>query len=212
MTLGTGICSMTKAEIKKLVETCVKTLAKAKDIDLSVFNTVDRKDWGQLIFDIKLEPNSGTELYIDYDVLEDNNDKVEFGKAVMSKIWGDIKDHLENDIDKQMRRNGLKKVNIPGFNGIGGIYQPYNAPIKEIKDNGDGIYTVSIGGYGTNCNNSQKAYNKADIDMTLEGYKLQQLLKQHKTDLLSESKDQSRFTDEDFDNIYRKTYMGDWNK
>ena len=157
MALGIGICSMTKAEVKKIVKTCVETLAKAKDIDLSVFRTVDRKDWGQLIFDIKLEPNSGTELYIDYDILKDNNDKVEFGKAVMSKIWGDIKDHLENDIDKQMRRMGMNKVNIPGFNGIGGVYQLANDPTPQIKDNGDGTYTISLNGSAFNCNSSQEA-------------------------------------------------------
>lgn len=157
MTLWTGICSMTKAEIKKLVKTCVETLAKAKDIDLSVFRTVDRKNYGQLVFDIRLAPNSGTELYVAYDVLEDIDDKAEFGKAVMSKIWGDIRGHLENDIDKQMRRMGMNKVNIPGFNGIGGVYQQSNAPTPQIKDNGDGTYTISLGGSAFNCNSSQEA-------------------------------------------------------
>lgn len=127
---------MTKAEIKEIIKTCVETLAKVKDIDLSISNIVDRKDCGQLIFDIRLEPNFGTELYIDCRVLEYNDDKAEFGKAVMSKIWGDIRDHLENDLDKQMRRMGMNKLNIPGFNGMGGIYQPYNG-ITPDKDEYD---------------------------------------------------------------------------
>ena len=155
--MGTGICSMTKAEIKKIVKTCVETLAKVKDIDISISDIIDRKNHGLLIFEIRLEPNFGTSLYIDCDILEDNDDKAEFGKAVMSKIWGDIRDHLENDIDKQMRRNGLNKVNIPGFNGVGGVYQQSNAPIPRIKDNGDGTYTISLAGCDFNCDNAQEA-------------------------------------------------------
>lgn len=149
MVMGTGICSMTKAEIKKIVKTCVETLAKVKDIDLSIFDIRDDKTLGALVFNIRLEPNFGTALYIDPDILKDNNEKEEFGKAVMSKIWGDIRDHLENDLDKQMRRNGLNKVNIPGFNGVGGVYQSANSPTPQIKDNGDGTYTISLNGaYG----------------------------------------------------------------
>ena len=160
--MGTGICSMTKAEIKKIVKTCVETLAKVKDIDLSIFDIRDDKTLGALVFDIRLEPNFGTALYIDPDILKDNNEKEEFGKAVMSKIWGDIRDHLENDIDKQMRRNGLNKVNIPSFNGMGGVYQSANSPIPQIKDNGDGTYTISLAGCDFNCDNAQEASDTLD--------------------------------------------------
>ena len=148
---------MTKTEIKKLVKTCVETLAKAKDIDLSIFDVRDDKTLNALVFDIRLEPNFGTSLYIDPDILKDNNDKAEFGKAVISKIWGDIRDHLENDLDKQMRRMGMNKVNIPGFNGMGGIYKPYNAPTPKITDNGDGTYTISVSGHSANYNNIRDA-------------------------------------------------------
>ena len=95
---------MTKTEVKNIVETCVETLAKVKDIDLSIFNTVDRKDRGQLIFDIRLEHNLGTRLCIDYNVLKRNDDKAEFGKVAMCKIWRGIRGRLENDVDKQTRR------------------------------------------------------------------------------------------------------------
>lgn len=151
MVMEAGICSMTKAEIKKIVKTCVETLANVKDIDLSIFDIRDDKTLGALVFDIRLEPNFGTSLYLDCRVLEYNNDKAEFGKAVMSKIWGDIRDHLENDLDKQMRRMGMNKINIPGFNGMGGVYQQSNAPTPQIKNNGDGTYTISIGGCEFNC-------------------------------------------------------------
>ena len=157
MVMEVGIYSMTKAEIKKIVKTCVETLANVKDIDLSIFDIRDDKTLGALVFDIRLEPNFGTSLYLDCRVLEYNNDKAEFGKAVMSKIWGDIRDHLENDLDKQMRRMGMNKINIPGFNGMGGVYQQSNAPTPQIKNNGDGTYTISIGGCEFNCNNSQEA-------------------------------------------------------
>ena len=148
---------MTKTEIKKLVKTCVETLAKAKDIDLSIFDIRDNKTLNALIFDIRLEPNFGTSLCISLNMLKDENDKEELGKAIIGKIWGDIRNHLENDLDKQMRRHGLSKINIPGFNGMGGIYKPYNAPTPKITDNGDGTYTVSVSGHSANYNNIQDA-------------------------------------------------------
>ena len=145
---------MLRDEIVKLVQDCVETLAKVKDIDLRVFDIRDDKIFGALVFDIRLERNFGTRLYIDPDILKDNNDKVEFGKAVMRKIWGDIRGHLENDIDKQTRRMGMNKINI-----------------TELERN------------GPICVDTTAAYARADVDMTLEGYRRQRILKQRKDDL-----------------------------
>lgn len=147
--------SMTKTEIKKLVKTCVETLAKVKDIDLSVFDIRDDETFGDLVFDIRLEPNFGITLCIDPYILKDNNGKEEFGKAVMRKIWANVRGHLENDIDKQMRRMRMNKINIPSLEK--------NGPI---------------------CIDPNTAYARTDIDTTLDGYKLQQILKQCKDDLL----------------------------
>lgn len=85
---------MLRDEIVKLVQDCVETLAKAKDIDLRVFDIKDDEALGALAFDIRLEPNFGTKLCIDPDILKGNDDKVGFGKAVMRKIWGDVRDRL----------------------------------------------------------------------------------------------------------------------
>ena len=78
---------MTKAEVKNIVKTCVETLARVKDIDLRIFDIRNDGTLGALAFDIRLEPNFGTTLCIGCDVLKRNDDKVEFGKAVMRKIW-----------------------------------------------------------------------------------------------------------------------------
>ena len=146
--------SMTKTEIKKLVKTCVETLAKVKDIDLSIFDIRDDETFGDLVFDIRLEPNFGITLCIDCDVLKRNDDKTEFGKAVMRKIWADVRGHLENDIDRQTRRMGMNKINIP-----------------ELKRN----VLIYI--------DHDSAYSKTDIDVALDGYRLQQMLKQRKDGL-----------------------------
>lgn len=163
---------MTKKEIKKLVKTCVKTLAEAKDIDLSIFDIRDDKTLGALVFDIKLESSFGTiygtKLCLNNAILkslltEDYEGKAELGKAIISKIWSDIRDYIDdNPLDKQMRKMGMNKVNIPGFNGVGGVYQLANGPTPQVKDNGDGTYTVSLGGSAFNCNNSQKASDTFD--------------------------------------------------
>lgn len=172
--------SMTKTEIKKLVKTCVETLARVKDIDLRVFDIRDDETFGDLIFDIRLEPNFGTRLYIDPDILKGNDDKVEFGKAVMRKIWGDVRGRLENDIDKQTRRMGMNKINIPSLERSGPIYI-----------------------------DPDSAYSKTDIDMTLDGYRLQQILKQRKDDF-SGPKDHPRLRNDDGWNKYR--VKEDWQK
>ena len=145
---------MLRDEIVKLVQDCVETLAKVKDIDLSIVDIRDDETLGALAFDIRLEHNFGTTLCIDCDVLKDNDDKAEFGKAVMRKIWGDVRGRLENDVDKQMRRMRMNKINIP-----------------ELERN------------GPICIDPNGAYARADIGMTLEGYRRQQILKQHKDDL-----------------------------
>lgn len=145
---------MLRDEIVKLVQECVETLAMVKDIDLHVFDIRDDKTFGDLIFDIRLEPNFGTRLYIDPDILKGNDDKVEFGKAVMRKIWGDVRGHLENDVDRQTRRTGMNKANT-----------------ADLKRNG----LMHI--------DPDTAYAKKDIGAALDGYRLQQILKQCKDGL-----------------------------
>ena len=145
---------MLRDEAVKLVQECVETLAGVKDIDLSVFDIRDDETFGALVFDIRLEPNFGTKLYIDCCVLEYSDDKAEFGKAIMRKIWGDVRGHLENNVDKQTGRMGMNKINTADLKRNGLIYIDPNT-----------------------------AYAKADIDTALDGYKLQQILKQHKDDL-----------------------------
>ena len=145
---------MTKAEVKNIVKTCVETLARVKDIDLRIFDIRDDGTLGALAFDIRLEPNFRTTLCIGCDVLKRNDDKVEFGKAVMRKIWGDVRGRLENDADKQTRRTGMNKINTADLK------------INEL------VYI-----------DPDSTYSKTDIDMTIDGYRLQQILKQRKDGL-----------------------------
>lgn len=191
---------MLRDEVVKLVQECVETLAKAKDIDLSIFDIRDDKTLGALIFDIKLELSFGavfrTKLCFNNTILkslltEDYEDKAELGKFIISKIWHDIRDYVNDDpIDSQMRRMGMNKINIPGFNGIGGVYQSANAPIPQIKDNGDGNYKPVKRNEPIYID-PNAAYARTDIDTTLEleGYRLQQLLKQG---ILANSKGQPK--------------------
>lgn len=183
---------MLRDEVVKLVQDCVKTLAKVKDIDLSIFDIRDDETLGALVFDIKLESNFGavfgTKLCLNNTILkslltEDYEGKAELGKSIISKIWHDIRDYVNDDpIDSQMRRMGMNKINIPGFNGIGGVYQQSNTPTPQIKDNGDGTYKPVKRNEPIYID-PNTAYARTDIDMTLEGYRLQQILKQHKDDL-----------------------------
>ena len=196
-----GICSMTKTEIKKLVKTCIETLAKVKDIDLSIFDIRDDETLGALVFDIKLETTFGavfgTKLCIDntalkYLLTEDYEGKAELGKSIISKIWHDIRDYVNDDpIDSQMRRMGMNKINIPGFNGIGGVYRQSNIPTPQIKDNGDGTYKPVKRNEPIYID-PNTAYARTDIDMTLEGYRRQQILKQSRDDILANSKGQPK--------------------
>lgn len=166
---------MTKTEVKKLVKTCVETLAKAKNIDLSISNIDDNKTMEALIFDIVLETMDetiyGTKICLNNTILkslltEDYEGKAELGKSIISKIWSDIREFVDDDpLDRQMKNSGFNKIKVPGMSGVGGIYTSQGTP--QIIQNGDGTYIISMNGISLPAENANDAIKILEVFNTM---------------------------------------------
>ena len=110
--------------------------------------------------------------------------KVEYQKYLMQKIWNKVK---ESEQPKQQQQSPLSSWAKVICNGLA-TYKPVEPVVKRRREP---IYI-----------DTDTAYAKADIDMTLDGYGLQQILKQHKDDF-SGPKDHPRLRDDDDWNKYR---------
>ena len=108
--------------------------------------------------------------------------KVEYQKYLIQKIWDKLKEAEAKYI--QQPQQSLSSWAKTVCNGLG----TYTQPVATKRNNPVYIDTNA-------------AYNKADIDMALdlEGFRRQQVLKQHKDDLLAASglKEHPRLQDKD---------------
>ena len=175
---------MKEKEARQLMEECIEAIKEVKNKDKKIIK--------QELY--KTEPNAkicnGVSFTFRYFTGTKNNFfkvavnlwhniegdlKVEYQKYLMQKIWNKLKES-EQPKQQQSPLSSWAKVICNGL----GTYKPMkrNEPIYIDPDS---------------------AYSKADIDMTLDGYGLQQILKQHKDDLpISGPKDHPRLRDDEF--------------
>lgn len=158
-------------EARELIEECIQAIKEVKSKDIKIIK--------QELY--KTEPNAricnGVSFTFRYFTGTNNNFfkvavnlwrniegdlKVEYQKYLMQKIWNKLKES-EQPKQQQPLSSWAKVV----CNGLG----TYTRPAATKRN--EPIYI-----------DLDSAYSKTDIDMTLDGYGLQQVLKQHKDDLL----------------------------
>ena len=174
MTMETNIYSMKVIEAKEYIEECIKVLNNIKGTNIQLLDKEAIKtrpsakvcDHARFTLGLK-NTDFCFGLMLDLWVNIDERNKLEYQKCLMSEIWKRVKEGLLKH-NEQAILNGLQ-ISKATLNGLGTYEPPATKRSNPIYIDPDSAY-IDTG----------VLYSKTDIDMTLEGYRHQQIVKQHR--------------------------------
>ena len=190
---------MKAKDAKQYLTECIETINRIKGTDLKLIHQEFQKTrpnakfCDSVIFTLVFDKRNFFKLYTNLWVNVNENTKAEYQKCLIENIWERVREINRN---KKLEQNKKKIVNNLGIS-------PISLGLGEYTRRPEPVYIDPNSAYVKT--NMEVDYSKADIDMTLEGFRHQQVLKQHRDELLAalELEEHPRLQDkDDWDNTY----------